>query len=48
LWKLIRNKLKKKIDVMGCNFNLKNKYKKKTLIEDIKEIHETRFEHDDL
>jgi hypothetical protein len=48
LWKIIRIKLKKKIDIMGCNFNLNNKYKKKMLIEDIKEIHEARFDYDDL
>jgi hypothetical protein len=48
LWKRIRGKLNKKIEVNGCNFNLKKKYTKPMLIRDIRDVHAERFSHEDL
>jgi hypothetical protein len=48
LWKRIRGKLNEKIEVNGCNFNLKKKYTKPMLIRDIRDVHAERFSHEDL
>jgi hypothetical protein len=52
LWNRIKKKLgsgkNKKINIDNCKFNLMKKYTEKTLIDDVKDLHNERLNHEDI
>lgn len=52
LWYRIKSKLgngrKRKITIDNCNFNLKGNYSEADLINDIKDIHNEQFKHNNI